>query len=87
MSKSKTVLDHEAKLTTTIGPAEHVFAEDGTDLTQIRQMLAMSPTQRVLSIQSLARSIVQFKHTIRVEENLHADTHAPRRPSRGLGCP
>ena len=42
-----------------------LFAPDGTDLTQIRQMLAMSPSARVRYIQSLAQSITRLRRGVR----------------------
>lgn len=66
MKKSNAVLKHESKLTIAIDSNTPVFAEDGTDLTQIQQMLAMSPTQRVRYIQSLAQSIVRMQHAIKL---------------------
>ena len=45
--------------------ADILFAPDGTGLTLIRQMLAMSPSARVRYIQSLAQSIVRLRRGVR----------------------
>ena len=59
---------HTSHPSTPAGPSEQaapLFAPDGTDLTQIRQMLAMSPAARVRYIQSLAQSIERLRRGIR----------------------
>ncbi len=61
MKKSEQVLRHEEMLGGDVPEGVQVFAEDGTDLTQIRQMLAMSPTERLRYVQSLAQGIVRMR--------------------------
>ena len=39
--------------------------DNGVDLTQINMMLAMTPTERVRYIQSLAQSVVRLRRGIR----------------------
>ena len=39
--------------------------DNGVDLTQIHMMLAMTPTERVRYIQSLAQSVVRLRRGIR----------------------
>ena len=64
--KSAKVRQLESKLTLTVDDnAPDVFAEDGTDLTQIRQMLALTPTQRLRHIQSLAQSILRLRRGVK----------------------
>ncbi len=50
-------------------PPEHEENElvdgNGVDLTQIHMMLAMTPTERVRYIQSLAQSVVRIRRNIR----------------------
>ena len=60
--------NHTGPLNHPDGPSEKappLFAPDGTDLTQIRQMLAMSPAARVRYIQSLAQSIERLRRGVR----------------------
>ena len=44
---------------------EKLFDPNGTDLTQVRAMLAMTPIQRVRYVQSLARRLVRMRHGLR----------------------
>lgn len=47
-------------------PNESALVDDnGVDLTQIDMMLAMTPTERVRYIQSLAQSVVRLRRGIR----------------------
>lgn len=64
--KSETVKELEAHLAIPVSEDQpDVFAEDGTDLTQIRFMLAMTPTERVRYAQSLAQSIIRLRRGVR----------------------
>lgn len=64
--KSERVRELESKLTLPPDASEpDVFAEDGTDLTLVRQMLAMTPTERIRYAQSLAQSIARIQEAVR----------------------
>ena len=64
--KSAKVRQLESKLTVAVDDdAPDVFAEDGTDLTQIRQMLALTPTQRLRYVQSLAQSVLRLRRGVK----------------------
>lgn len=64
--KSAKVRELESKLTLSVGEDEpDVFSEDGTDLTQVRMMLSMTPTERLSYIQSLAQSVVRMRRELK----------------------
>tara|TARA_Y100000588_G_C13334035_1_gene535240 strand:+ start:218 stop:415 length:198 start_codon:yes stop_codon:yes gene_type:complete len=64
--KSETVKKLESQLVIPVEEGQSdVFAEDGTDLTQIRFMLAMTPTERVKYAQSLAQSIIRLRRGVK----------------------
>lgn len=60
--KSDKVKELESHLSIAVPEdAPDVFAEDGTDLTQIRMMLEMTPTERIRYAQSVAQSIQRLR--------------------------
>lgn len=44
---------------------EPVFAEDGTDLTLIRESLAKTPEERIQALQAAIRSIYRLRDAVR----------------------
>ncbi|MEM1348475.1 MAG: hypothetical protein AAGI01_07975, partial [Myxococcota bacterium] len=66
MKKSKLVRRHESQLGLEPPEGVQVFAEDGTDLSQVRQMLAMTPSERLRYVQSLAQSVVRMRRAAKL---------------------
>lgn len=63
--RSEKVLALEAQLSEPPNEDEPpVFAEDGTDLTQIRYMLSLTPAERIIRMQKLASSILKMRRTL-----------------------
>jgi hypothetical protein len=50
------------------GGLEPAYSEDGVDLTQIRRMLRLTPTERLAVLQDLADFMVEARRARRVGE-------------------
>lgn len=54
-------MQHEEGLSTPSGNGEPIYSEDGVDLTLIRWMLSLTPTQRLEALQEAVWSIERLR--------------------------